>query len=120
MRRKPGALLPIEVALCRAAADLRRDGIAEFHGFLIAKALGTAADSRQLTGYGTLYRALGRLEGIGLVTSRWEDPNAAAEESRPRRRLYALTAAGERAVASAAAEASARRPRRRRERLAPA
>ena len=29
--------------------------------------------SRSLTGHGTLYKALGRLEEFGLLTSRWED-----------------------------------------------
>ena len=31
-------------------------------------------DLRRLTAYGTLYRALGRLEEMGLLRSRWEDP----------------------------------------------
>jgi DNA-binding PadR family transcriptional regulator len=50
--------------------------------------------SRSLTSHGTLYKALGRLEELGLLTSRWED--AAAVEGRPRRRLYALTGEGSR------------------------
>jgi DNA-binding PadR family transcriptional regulator len=76
-------------------------GVAEAHGFLLARTLRDQADARQLTAYGTLYKALDRLERAGLVTSRWEDPEYAAEASRPRRRLYRVTAAGEQAVAAA-------------------
>jgi len=61
---------------------------------MLGKALGDAADTKLLTAYGTLYRALGRLEKMGLLTSRWEDPQIPARENRPRRRMYALTAAG--------------------------
>jgi len=102
MRRKAGALVPLELAICTAAADLRRQGIDEFHGYLIAKEIKEHADNRLLTAYGTLYRALGRLETMGLVSSRWEDAMAAAAENRPRRRFYTLTPAGEEAVAEAA------------------
>ena len=42
---------------------------------------------------GTLYRALARLEQQGILQSTWEDPAVAAEEHRPRRRLYSLTGA---------------------------
>jgi PadR family transcriptional regulator len=71
-----------------------------------------------LTAYGTLYRALARLEEMGLLASRREDPAIAARESRPGRRLYTLTAAGEAAAVKAKQEskskskALARRPRR--------
>jgi DNA-binding PadR family transcriptional regulator len=33
-----------------------------------------------------------------MLTSRWEDPEVAASEQRPRRRLYRVTAEGETAV----------------------
>jgi PadR family transcriptional regulator, regulatory protein PadR len=114
MRRKTGALVPLELAICSAALELKGAGTAEFHGYLIAREIKDAADTRLLTAYGTLYRALSRLEQMGLVTSRWEDAQAAADENRPRRRLYALTSAGESAVseAAAAARAAARRPRK--------
>jgi DNA-binding PadR family transcriptional regulator len=55
--------------------------------------------SRSLTAHGTLYKALGRLEEFGLLTSHWEDP--AAVEGRPRRRLYELTARGAEAAEAA-------------------
>ncbi len=101
MRRKPGSLVPLELAICTAAVDLHRQGTEEFHGFLIAKQIKHASDSRLLTAYGTLYRALSRLEAMGLVRSRPEDPLIAARENRPARRLYTLTPNGEAAVRQA-------------------
>jgi hypothetical protein len=55
------------------------------------------------------------MEQMGLLKSRWEDPEIPARENRPGRRLYRLTAAGESAAREAAAvDASvARRVRRR-------
>jgi DNA-binding PadR family transcriptional regulator len=111
VRRKPGALLPIEVAILATGVELRASGTPEFHGFRIAKALrehtGAEGRSRPLTAHGTLYKALDRLAQAGLVTSRWEDAQAAAEEGRPRRHLYAVTPLGERALARARMPASA-------------
>ena len=95
MRRKPGQLLPLEQEICASAAELSRLGTNEFHGYEMAKRLGAVGDRRLLTAYGTLYRALGRLEAMGLLRSRWEDPEIPARENRPGRRLYTLTAAGE-------------------------
>jgi PadR family transcriptional regulator, regulatory protein PadR len=95
MRRKPGALVPLEQAICVCAADLRRSGSEEFHGYQIARRLSDVADRKLLTAYGTLYRALARLEKMGLLQSRWEDPEIPARENRPGRRLYTLTAAAE-------------------------
>jgi DNA-binding PadR family transcriptional regulator len=112
MRRKPGQLLPLETAICVCAANLRRGGAREFHGYDIAKRLGDANDSRLLTAYGTLYRALGRLEAMGLLQSRWEDAHIPARENRPGRRLYVLTAEGEAAAEQARQAAGARIPRR--------
>jgi DNA-binding PadR family transcriptional regulator len=112
VRRKPGALIPLELAICSAAAGLLRQGIDEFHGYELAKLLAADAERRMLTAYGTLYRALGRLEEMGLLQSRREDPEIAARENRPGRRLYTLTPAGE----AAARQAVARAPRRSRER----
>jgi DNA-binding PadR family transcriptional regulator len=118
MRRKPGTLLPLETAICVTAAKLVRDGTHEFHGYEIAKRLTEAADRRLLTAYGTLYRALGRLEQMGLLRSRWEDPEIPARENRPGRRLYTLTAAGEAAAREARKLAPKETPRRTRRRLA--
>lgn len=63
-----------------------------------------------MTSHGTLYKALGRLEEFGLLTSNWED--AAAVEGRPRRRLYELTGKGATvAEATRAHAAPGRNPR---------
>ncbi len=101
MRRKPGALVPLEEAICVCASALLRGGETAFHGYEMAKRLSDVGDRKLLTAYGTLYRALGRLEIMGLLKSRWEDPRVPARENRPGRRLYTLTGAGERAAAEA-------------------
>jgi DNA-binding PadR family transcriptional regulator len=64
--------------------------------------------SRSPTRCATLYKALGRLEEFGLLSSHWEDP--AAAEGRPRRRLYELTGHGVRA-AERAEQPAKRAPR---------
>lgn len=110
MRRKPGTLVPLEQAICLASRGLKRRGFAAFHGFLIAKELKALGDSRSLTAHGTLYRALSRLEEMGHLSSTWEDPQLAADEGRPRRRLYEITEKGLRAAATA--EADSRRQSR--------
>jgi hypothetical protein len=94
MRRKAETLLPIEFGVLNAGLALRRAGIAEFHGYAIAREMRDLAEARRLTAHGTLYRALDRLEVRGLLSSRLEDPEVAAAENRPRRRLYSVTAAG--------------------------
>ncbi len=58
--------------------------------------------SRSLTAHGTLYKALGRLEEFGLLSSHWEDAETA--EGRPRRRLYELTGQGARVAEQALAD----------------
>jgi PadR family transcriptional regulator, regulatory protein PadR len=98
-RRKPQTLLPIEREILGAALLLRRAGHATFHGFGLARTMREERGSRALTGHGTLYKALGRLEEFGLLSSRWED--AAAAEGRPRRRLYELTGEGARVAGQA-------------------
>jgi PadR family transcriptional regulator PadR len=110
MRRKRGTLLPIEEAILAAGIELRRSGTPEFHGFLVAKALRERDEARRLTAHGTLYKALDRLEKAGLLTSRWEDALLAADAGRPRRRLYTVTALGERALAQAQAAAGSAAP----------
>ena len=104
MRRKAGALVPLEADICVAAAMLRSRGAEEFHGYELAKQLADGEQRRLLRGYGTLYRALARLEDMQLLTSRREDPAIAARENRPGRRLYTLTAEGLRVVRALATE----------------
>lgn len=101
VRRKPGSLVPLEVDICCCAAELHKSGTADFHGYEMAKQLAEATDRHSLAAYGTLYRALGRLEDMGLLKSRWEDQRVAASERRPPRRLYALTALGRQAARAA-------------------
>ena len=101
MRRKQGALIPIEESILAAAIALRMSGEEDFHGYRIAKEIKGQTNSRLLTGHGTLYRALGRLQELGLLTSRWEDPLVAEQERRPRRKLYSLSAVGVEAAEAA-------------------
>lgn len=93
VRRRPGRLLPLEHAILAAAAELHRDDDPLFHGYAMARSL--QADGRRgLTSHGTLYKALSRLDRAGLLSARWEDPEIAASEDRPRRRLYQITGLG--------------------------
>jgi PadR family transcriptional regulator PadR len=101
-RRKPGTLLPLETEILEVALSMRRSGHATFHGFGLAQSMRDQSGSRSLTSHGTLYKALGRLEELGLLASRWED--AAAVEGRPRRRLYGLTGEGARVAEHARAD----------------
>jgi DNA-binding PadR family transcriptional regulator len=56
------------------------------HGFDVLDATGLPS--------GTVYPILRRLEGAGLVRSRWEAVQRARDEGRPPRRYYELTGAG--------------------------
>jgi PadR family transcriptional regulator len=101
VRRKTGSLVPLEVAILEAAAELQTAGQADAHGYLLARLVRDTRHARRLTAYGALYKALTRLERDGYLGSRWEDPTAAADEGRPRRRFYRLTLEGEGALAEA-------------------
>jgi PadR family transcriptional regulator len=92
-RRTAGSLLPLENEILQVAVAMRRSGHPSFHGFGLAQQMREQSSSRSLTAHGTLYKALGRLEEFGLLSSHWEDA-AAAVEGRPRRRLYTLTGEG--------------------------
>ena len=105
MKRKPGTLLPIEVSVLRAGVHMLMRGTPDFHGYGVAKEIQEAETARQLTAHGTLYRALDRMEEAGLVKSRWEEFTPESE-GRPRRRLYHVTAEGERAFHAASAAAA--------------
>ena len=104
MRRKPGALIPLELSVLEAGIALREQGMDEFHGFLLAKEMEANGAGTTLTAYGTLYRALDRMAKAGLLSRHWEDPLIAAQETRPRRRLYQISAAGERALSEASSD----------------
>ncbi len=107
MRRKAGSIVPFERSIIETAIDLHASGMAEFHGYLLARHIKDAANARNLTAYGTLYKALDRLENAGLLESRWEHPEAAARDNRPRRRLYRITANGRAILSKQAPEISA-------------
>lgn len=113
-RRKPGTLVPLEAEILVAALAMRQSDMHSFHGFGLAQEMREQSGSRSLTSHGTLYKALGRLEEFGLLTSSWED-DAEAITGRPRRRMYELTGAGaevaERAVSEKAAGNTAVFPR---------
>jgi DNA-binding PadR family transcriptional regulator len=96
VRRKPGALLPLEVDILDVTAA-QHDPV---HGFELARQLAEARDAKSLTAHGTLYKALGRLDALGLLESSWEDPDVALAAGRPRRRLYRLTDTGARRLAA--------------------
>ena len=66
---------------------LLADAEAERYGLEIAEASGLPS--------GTLHPILARLEGLGWVTSRWEDVDPRAV-GRPARRYYRLTSTGRR------------------------
>jgi DNA-binding PadR family transcriptional regulator len=99
---------------------MRGRGAVEFHGFEMAKQLADDENRRLLTAYGTLYRALARLEAMGFLSSRREDPSIAAAENRPLRRLYALTPAGEEVARQAPSTWLKATRRRQRRKVAPA
>jgi DNA-binding PadR family transcriptional regulator len=64
------------------------------HGYVVITALRGRSDGTFDLPEGTVYPALHRLERAGLLTSSWQDA-----EGR-RRRVYALTADGEAALAA--------------------
>jgi DNA-binding PadR family transcriptional regulator len=78
-----------------------------YHGACVLQALARGAtfgfDVMEATELpsGTVYPILRRFEEDGWVRSRWEAEDAARREGRPRRRHYALTAAGRTALAAA-------------------
>ena len=102
--------MPLETEILEAALALTREDGPAFHGFGLAHAMREHDGSRALTGHGTLYKALGRLEEFGLLTSAWEDADVA--QGRPRRRLYELTPRGAEVAARAASEKPAPAPGR--------
>src|SRR5438270_8679695 len=87
---------PDQVVLVERALVHKLAGDAEIHGFQIASELGDGA--KTLLSHGGLCKALGRLEEAGLLERRWEDPAVAADEGRPRRKYYRLTAEGQRVL----------------------
>ena len=114
MQTNAVSLRPIELTILETAIELRVRGAPFFHGFMIAREIKERKQARLLTAHGTLYKALDRMEKSGLLVSEWEDPVVAAQEGRPRRRFYSVTAAGEAALVRARAgpELAAIEPKR--------
>ena len=75
---------------------LLADPTAELYGVEIGTAAGLPS--------GTVHPILARLEGLGWLSSRWEDINPRVA-GRPARRYYRLTAEGARAAEAALAQA---------------
>jgi PadR family transcriptional regulator, regulatory protein PadR len=97
------ALTPLERALLEATDRLRAAGTPEVHAYSLTKLLEDAEGEHRWVGYGSLYRALNQLMARGYFTTRWEDPSLAEVAGRPRRRLYTITPAGQRALTTAPA-----------------
>ncbi len=109
-------LLPLELRILDVGVALQSaDG--SFYGFGAAREL-AADDGGALTSHGTLYKALNRMASSGMLESEWEDASIAEAEGRPRRRLYRVTAEGQRALNAQARPASTPAPAAARVRLA--
>ena len=126
VRVRFGQMWPLEtdvlVTLAENEAGPDSEGI---HGFALARLITpdprdrvirgvTNQGGRWLADTGLIYKALRRLESVGALTSRWEDPEVALAERRPRRRYYSLTSNG---VARASMAPLVVRQRRRRLRI---
>ena len=76
VKRTPGGLTDNEARTLRAIVALHADGYAEVYGFLLAEAL--ADQGGRAIAYSALYDSLKRLERLGYLAGRWEDPDLAA------------------------------------------
>jgi hypothetical protein len=94
-------LTPLQHALLQTIERLRAGGIPEIHAYGLTKVLEDSQGERRWIGYGSQYRAMAELADRGFVSGRWEDASLAEAEKRPRRRLYAITPAGQRALTQA-------------------
>jgi DNA-binding PadR family transcriptional regulator len=87
-------LSPPEFQILLALAD------GEKHGYAIMQEVQTRSEGRTRLGPGTLYGALKRMLGSGLVEETEERPDPRLDDQR--RRYYRLTDAGRRAAAAEA------------------
>ncbi len=88
-------LTPLSFHILLGLADTPR------HGYGIIKEIDARTEGAMRPRTGTLYTALGRLEGDGLIEETEDRPDP--EEDDRRRRYYQLTAAGRAAVRAEAA-----------------
>jgi PadR family transcriptional regulator PadR len=100
MYRKQGTLLPLERQVLEIAVTRQDSGV---YGFSLAQELAGERGETRLVSHGTLYKALDRMRRAGLLVAEWEPAEAAAEENRPRRRVYRVTVEGARALEAARA-----------------
>lgn len=80
--KAPRMTQPTQMVLRTLIAEPQR----ELHGIGFCEATGLAS--------GTVYPILARLEELGWLESRWEEPAVHVDEKRPRRRYYRLTGDG--------------------------
>ena len=95
-----------------AAMVLRAIAAGYVYGFDIMDSTGLPS--------GTIYPALRRMEGAGLVASVWEDAKVAQSEQRPARKYYKLTTSGRLAFEGAAERYGLPAPKLRVHKTAPA
>ena len=106
VRVRFGHMWPLETdVLVTLAENDAGPGSEGIHGFALARLITPDPEDRVIRGVtnrggrwlvdtGLIYKALRRLERVGALTSRWEDPEIALAERRPRRRYYSLTPNG--------------------------
>ena len=104
-RRSEGSILAIEYDILECGSQLEQTA-GGFYGFGLAQSLADARGQNALIGHGTLYKALGRMTVRGLLSSEWEDADAATRAGRPRRRMYRITGEGARVLAARPARAT--------------
>lgn len=104
--------MPIEINILDSIIELTGEG-ADAYGFALAQRIAQREGETGLIAHGTLYKALARMTGGGLLESWWEDPSSPEAGGRPARRLYRVTGVGEVAVqrAHAAVTAPAHAPK---------
>jgi PadR family transcriptional regulator PadR len=95
--RTPRMTIPTQLVLRALLTDPSK----ELYGVEIGQAAGLPS--------GTVHPILARLEGVGWLTSRWEESDPLAE-GRPARRYYQLTPDGLALARAALARASTARP----------
>ena len=93
--RKPAAVGPLPPAVFHLLLALR-DG--EQHGYALMQRVEHLTEGAVRMGPGTLYGAIKRMLGEGLIEESAERPDPTLDDQR--RRYYRITAAGERACAA--------------------
>ena len=101
VKRRRGSVTKLEGELVFLAFRRARRGEPEFHGFDVLPELGEISGRPEPYARSSVYRALERLEEMGLLSSRWEDAEEARTLRRPRRRLYRVTEFGANAAFAA-------------------